>query len=181
MPSPNKKVNQVAISDEERCFATLIASGLWTQADAHRMSFKDSKLKDDSQRRMLGSNMAKRPQVIAYIQTALLSYVQEKGKAASGSGVLFDSDFATGDNGMLTKDDIRRLMTANIQRETDAVKQNKLLEQLAVLDALKGNNDVGGADDKVMFYTPLTCIEKCHLYKKEQVRLREEKERVNKK
>ena len=92
MPSPNKKVNQVAISDEERCFATLIASGLWTQADAHRMSFKDSKLKDDSQRRMLGSNMAKRPQIISYIQTALLSYVQEKNKGGSASFNFNDLD-----------------------------------------------------------------------------------------
>ena len=171
MPSPNKKVNQVAISDEERCFATLIASGLWTQADAHRMSFKDSKLKDDSQRRMLGSNMAKRPHVISYIQVALLSYVQEKNKAASGVSCNFEDEFMTGDNGQMTKDDIRRAMTANIRRESDPVKQQKLLVELANLDALKGNNDTGATDDKVLFYTPKVCLD-CFLYKAE-------KERVN--
>ena len=167
--SPNKKVNQIEISDEERAFATLIASGLWTQASAHRVCFKESKLKDDSQRRMLASNMAKRPQVVSYIQTALLSYVAEKNKAASGASTVFDSDFATGENGEMTKGDIRRLMTENIKRETDPVKQNKLAMDLAALDALKGNNDLAGADDKVVFYTPITC-HSCHLYKAEKER-----------
>lgn len=170
MPSPNKKVNKVAISDEERCFATLIASGLWTQADSHRMSFKDSKLKDDSQRRMLGSNMAKRPQVIAYIQTALLSYVQEKNKSASGDINSFStSEFITGENGQMNKDDIRRLMTFNIFREPDPAKQNKLAESLAILDGQRGNADTGGTDDKVMFYTPKVCLD-CFLYRAEKER-----------
>ena len=169
MPSPNKKVNQVVISDEERCFATLIASGLWTQADAHRMSFKDSKLKDDSQRRMLGSNMAKRPHVISYIQVALLSYVQEKNKANSGSGG-FQDDFVTGENGQMTKDDIRRLMTANIFRETDPAKQNKLAESLAVLDGQRGNNDTGVSDEQRIMYVPVRCVEHCKLYKAEKER-----------
>lgn len=169
MKSPNKKVNQVAISDEERCFATLIASGLWTQADSHRMSFKDSKLKDDSQRRMLGSNMAKRPQVIAYIQTALLSYVQEKNKASSGIAPNFE-EFASGEDGMMTKTDIRKAMTANIRRESDPVKQQKLLVELANLDALKGSNDLINEDDKVMFYTPKVCLD-CALYKSEKERI----------
>jgi len=167
--SPNKKVNQIEISDEERAFATLIASGLWTQSAAHRVCFKDSKLKDDSQRRMLASNMSKRPQVVAYIQTVLLSYVAEKNKAASGTSTTFDSDFATGEDGQMTKGDIRRLMTSNIMRETDPVKQNKLLEQLASLDALKGNTDTGDEADDVKFYTPAVCIS-CHLYKAEKER-----------
>lgn len=169
MKSPNKKVNQVDISPEERCFATLIASGLWTQAEAHRISFKDSKLKDDSQRRMLGSNMAKRPQVIAYIQTALLSYVQEKNKASSGIAPNFE-EFASGEDGMMTKTDIRKAMTANIRRESDPVKQQKLLVELANLDALKGSNDLINEDDKVMFYTPKVCLD-CTLYKSEKERI----------
>ena len=164
-----RKQPQIEITEEERCFATLIASGLWTQAGAHRASFKDSKLKDDSQRRLLGSNIAKRPQVISYIQLALLSYVAEKNKAASGSTTALDTDFATGKNGEMTKDDIRRLMTSNIQREPEPAKQQKLLRELAELDALRGNNDTGSMDDRVQFYTPMTCHE-CWLYKAEKER-----------
>lgn len=168
-PSPNKKVNQVDISEDDRAFAVLIASGLFTQAAAHRVIFKDSKLKDDSQRRMLGSNLAKRPHVISYIQVALLSYVQEKNKASSGVGG-FQDDFMTGENGQMTKDDIRRLMTANIFRETDPAKQNKLAESLAILDGQRGNNDTGVSDEQRLMYVPARCVEHCKLYKAEKER-----------
>lgn len=100
---------------------------------------------------MLGSNLAKRPHVISYIQVALLSYVQEKNKAASGVSCNFEDEFMTGDNGQMTKDDIRRAMTANIRRESDPVKQQKLLVELANLDALKGNNDTGQLTIKFLF------------------------------
>lgn len=166
----NKKQNQIEISLEERCFATLLASGLWTQADAHRASFKESKLKDDSQRRMLASNMAKRPQVISYIQLALLSYVAEKNKVSAGESPSSFDDFATGENGVLLKEDIRRLMTANIKRESDPSKQQKLLRELAELDALRGNNDTGGNDEQRLMYVPLKCVEHCKLYKAEMER-----------
>ena len=177
----NKNQAKIAITDQERCFATLTASGLWSQADAHRMSFPDSKLKDDSQRRQLGSVMSQKAQVRAYKQTALLSWVSEKDKAVAVGINTSPSDFATGENGQMTKDDIRRLMTSNILRETDPVKQSKLAESLAVLDGQRGNSDTGTTDDKVQFFTPYRCIDNCHLYKQELERIEAEKERVGRK
>ena len=168
MPSPNKKVNQVAISDEERCFATLIASGLWTQADAHRMSFKDSKLRDDSQRRMLGSNMAKRPQIISYIQTALLSYVQEKNKGGSASFNFNDLDI--GEDGAVSKESLRKAIIANISSETDTAKRQKMIMDLATLDGRKGDNDTGISEEQRLMYVPVRCVEHCKLYKAEKER-----------
>lgn len=160
----NKRQNQIAISENERCFATLIASGLWNQAQAHRISFPESKLKDDSQRRQMASNLNQKPQVIAYKRTALLSFVAEQNKAA----VSRVQDNSTLERvGNRDKESIRTEMNLNVDRETDPVKKNKLLLELASLDALRGNDDDGNKDERVLYYIPLICS-KCSIYKEKQ-------------
>lgn len=155
----NKRQNQIEITEQERCFASLIATGLWTQAAAHRVSFPESKVKEESGRRQLASNLSKRPQIISYIQTASLSHIAEKARVAVNGS----STIATGEDGKMTKDDIRRAMTENIQREPDPTKQNTLLRGLAELDALKGNDDNGNKDERISYYLPIVCYN-CKLY-----------------
>lgn len=116
----NKRQPQIDISENERCFATLVASGLWNQAQAHRISFPESKLKDDSQRRQMASNLNQKPQVIAYKRTALLSFVAEQNKSAV-SGI--QDNPALERTGNRDKEAIRTEMNLNIDREVDPVKK----------------------------------------------------------
>jgi len=147
----SKKKNEISKSD--LAFVTLIKSGKFRAADAFRLLF-DSKANDAS-----------------------LLTLSSKKKTALAEWFLEDEDddienleeFDGGDE-ELNKKALIKKMTAIASRSKDDKVKLMAYEKISSIQNMKKIEEKAD-DDVVMFYTPVTCKDKCHLYAAEQKRL----------
>lgn len=141
------------ISKEDLAFVTLIKSGKFRAADAFRLLF-DSKANDAS---LLTLSSKKK--------TALAEWFLEDEEDAVENLEEFDS----GDE-ELNKKALIRKMTAIASRSKDDKTRLMAYEKISSIQNMKKEVEKT-EDEAVHFFTPLRCIEDCHLYKAEQKRL----------
>lgn len=146
-----KKKNE--ISKEDQAFVVLVKSGKFRAADAFRLLF-DSKANDAS---LLTLSSKKK--------TALAEWFLEDEEDSIENLTEFDS----GDDELDKAALIKKFTKIAHNSKDDKVKL-AAYEKIANIKNMKKEIDVK-EDDVVMFYTPVTCKEKCHLYAAEQQRL----------
>ena len=147
----NKKKNN--ISKEDLAFVTLIKSGKFKTVEAFRLLF-DTKANDAS---ILVISSKKK--------TALAEWFLEDEEDAVENLEEFDS----GDE-ELNKKALIRKMTAIASRSKDDKTRLMAYEKISSIQNMKKEVEKT-EDEAVHFFTPLRCIEKCHLYAAERARL----------
>ena len=149
----SKKKND--ISKEDLAFVTLIKSGKFRAADAFRLLF-DSKANDAS---LLTLSSKKK--------TALAEWFLEDEEDAVENLEEFDS----GDDELDKAALIKKFTKIAHNSKDDKVKL-AAYEKIANIKNMKKVEDTRD-DEAVMFYVPLTCIDKCPLYAAEKKRKEE--------
>ena len=140
------------ISKEDLAFVVLVKSGKFRAADAFRLLF-DSK-----------ANAASLLTLSSKKKTALAEWFDSDEEEIENL-----EEFDSGNDEMDKASLIRKFTKIAHNSKDDKVKL-AAYEKIANIKNMKKEIDIK-EDDAVGFYTPATCLTKCHLYKKEQERL----------